>query len=380
MGRSEVRERRDKKMKEWLLDYLRCPNCLANVKSSGFATSNNGVVESGVLVCCNESCRAWYPIICGIPRMLPESLREESTSRFVQEYYDELKSLGLLEGGKQIGKDALLALKQHTIQNFGFEWIEYARFGWDDPVYNIQSEEAIFWRKSLLEPQELKGKVVLDAGCGNGRYSYWAAQHSGRVIGIDLGDGVESASQNTAHLPNVQIVQADIFNPPFEDGCFDFIFSIGVLMHTGNAKKATVSLARKLKADGSLTIHLYGKGNLFYEFIDRSLRNRTTKLSISDLQAFTQKAYRLRRLLERLKVARYVTRFVRLDSHPHCIFDWYSAPIATHHTYPEVKDWYDELGLQVVKAKGRVQSASVLRRGLDLFLGGSPTVTVRGIR
>ena len=255
--------------------------------------------------------------------------------------------------------------------------MEYGRFGWDDPTYNIQTEERVFRAKSMLAPADIKGKLVLDAGCGNGRYTYWAARLGGNVIGVDLGDGVESAARNTAHLSTVQIVQGDIFNLPFRDHTFDIIFSIGVLMHTGNAHKATASLARTLMREGKLTVHLYGKGNILYEWVDAFLRKRTTCMTIPELQRFTERAFRLQQRLERLSFAGVVNRFVRLDEHPHCIFDWYAAPIATHHTYGEVEAWFPSLGLQVTGTK-ELPYPSWKKFVRPLF-GRPITVTVQGV-
>jgi SAM-dependent methyltransferase len=298
----------------------------------------------------------------------------------VHDYGSPLAARGLVhcpEGNGEV--DHLQVLKQQTIQNFGFEWIEYARFGWDDVNYSLQYEENMFRRKSLLGPTEVAGKLVLDAGCGNGRYTYWANQYGGRVIGIDLGDGVESASQNTADMPDVQIIQTDIFNLPFADGTFDIIFSIGVLMHTGDARKATACLRHKLKPGGSLSVHMYGKGNMIYEFVDQALRKKTTKMSIPKLQAFTNRAFLLRQQLERWHLANVVNRFVRLGPHPHIIFDWYAAPIATHHTYDETKGWFEQLNLSVTMTNEGKTTPHVLKTLLRPLVGGPTVVTVKGV-
>ena len=361
-------------MKAWALSYLRCPLCRSPLENRVFEVNEAGETWSGALTCVNHQCRLWYPVIRGVPRMLPETLRMEMTRQFVHDHYSAIVAHGgWIAETSGVKTDALHSLKQHTIQNFGFEWTEYARFGWDDPVYNIQREEQVFCYKSLLGPEEIRDKLALDAGCGNGRYTYWAAQYGGQVIGVDLGDGVESASQNTAHLPNVQIVQGDIFNLPFGGDTFDIIFSIGVLMHTGDAHRATTHLIHVLRPGGSLTVHLYGRGNFIYEWVDRRLRQKTTRFSITDLKRFTGQLWRVTRFLERIRLLSAVTCFVRLDPHPHCLFDWYAAPIATHHTYPEVKDWFREAGMAVRQTNEPRRFRSRLRS-----LIAPTTVTVRG--
>lgn len=360
-------------MKAWAVEFLRCTGCGSRLALTEFR--RQGETTAGVLRC--ESCSGWYPVIRGVPRMTPPPLREELTSAFVQEYRAELGPLGIAGSG-EAAHDPLENLKQHTIANFGFEWLEYARFGWDDPTYNLSFERTMFERKSFLDPDGLTDRIVLDAGCGNGRYTYWAAQSARYVFGIDLGAGVESAAANTASLQNVQIVQADIFNVPFGAGTFDAIFSIGVLMHTGDARRATMALAKKVRPGGTLSVHLYGKGNHVYELIDRTLRRRTTKMSIPELQRFTKRAFGVRRTLDRLGLANFTNRFVRLGAHPHIIFDWYAAPIATHHTHSEVQEWFEVCGLSVIKTNRFESRRTPVRRLLSPIVGGQTAVTVMG--
>lgn len=360
-----------------LLDVLRCPDCKSSLRPYEFSRQKDHILE-GVLTCTNDCCDLWYPIVRGVPRMLPERLRPGLTREFVNHFADKLTGLGLMQQTSiEVQNDDLFSLKQDTIRNFGFEWIEYDRFGWDDPVYNIEREKGVFKRKSLLEPEELLGKLVLDAGCGNGRYTYWAASYGAYTIGADLGDGVDAAFQNTREMPNVHIVQGDIFQLPFSPASFDVIFSIGVLMHTGNAEAAVVSLAHHLKRGGSLSVHVYGKGNYIFEWVDWKLRQKTTQLSIPELAKLTQHLWGLTRFLEAVRLRSWVARFVRLDPHPHCIFDWYAAPIATHHTCTEVKSWFSNLGMNVVKTNESHQRLPALKRWLKPYIGGSSTVTVK---
>jgi SAM-dependent methyltransferase/uncharacterized protein YbaR (Trm112 family) len=347
------------------------------LKSVAFDQDPQGAVVSGVLQCRSAGCEAWYPVIRGIPRMLPPELREALTDGFVREFRTRLEAAGVVLAPTAPAEDPLGGLKRHTIRNFGFEWLEYARFGWDDPIHNIAYEEALFRRKALLEPGEIAGKLVLDAGCGNGRYTHWAAQYGARVIGVDLGDGVESAAANTRTYPDVQIVQGDIFRLPFAPATFDAIFSIGVLMHTGNAKRATTALAKLVRPGGTVTVHLYGKGNVIYEAVDWSLRLWTTQMSIERLQGVTRRLFRVRQALERLRLDTVANRFIRIGPHPHIIFDWYAAPIATHHTYPEVLAWFAEMRVPVVRTNAG-PPASLARRLLRPLLTAPGVVTVKG--
>ena len=61
-------------------------------------------------------------------------------------------------------------------------------------------------------------------------------------------------------MPNVHIVQADIFVLPFKK-VFDYAFSVGVLHHTPDPKKAFLSLAGKVKKGGAISAWIYGEEN-----------------------------------------------------------------------------------------------------------------------
>ena len=60
-------------MKQNILLFLRCPTCKQHLNLQVFSTNNHGVTE-GLLVC--EACGKGYPIIGGVPRLLPYELME----------------------------------------------------------------------------------------------------------------------------------------------------------------------------------------------------------------------------------------------------------------------------------------------------------------
>ena len=94
-----------------------------------------------------------------------------------------------------------------------------------------------------LEPADFEGRVVLDAGCGKGRHIFLAAKFKARtVVGVDLSNAVEAAYRNTRELPNVHVIQADIYHLPFAQP-FDLAYSIGVLHHLPDPKAGFLALS-----------------------------------------------------------------------------------------------------------------------------------------
>lgn len=142
------------------------------------------------------------------------------------------------------------------VGSFSFEWNKHDQTQLDF-VRGDQSSEEQFIKKTGFSPDELNGKLVLDAGVGAGRYADIASRWGANLVGVDLSYAVEASNRNFADRPNVFIAQADIGRLPFAPATFDFIFSIGVLHHTPDTMKYFKSLVPLLKPGGSIAIWVY---------------------------------------------------------------------------------------------------------------------------
>lgn len=302
-----------------LLSILCCPSCKHDL-----------ILKDSFFECLN--CSTNYPIIENIPRFVPENYWNLNTDN------DEIT--------------------KKTKNYFGFEWDYFNDWGFiDDSLIpndknfaylggTSNARKKTFDTKVRLSNSHLKPDTfTLDAGCGNGRYTYEAGLRSqGIVIGVDIGYGsVKSAYKNTTELDNVFILQANLFDLPFKDNILDNAFSNGVLMHTGNAKKAFYEICRIIKPNGFFVAHVYNKLNPFWEFNDRVIRFFTTKMSIESNLKLAKFLAKVGRRVELKKNGfKYANYFIRLQSTVHHMFDWYSAPIATHHTFNELKKWFSD--------------------------------------
>jgi SAM-dependent methyltransferase len=207
-------------MKERLLDLLACPKCGGDILLAYASKYDGSEIMEGVLSC--KKCSREYKVLRGVPRFA---------------------DLGKIE-----------ADKAETAENFGWQWTNFTQ---EDPKYN---DQFLGWLQPVT-PEFFEGKIVLEGGCGKGRHTKLAAAWRAKeVVGIDLGDGVESAFKATKQLKNVHIVQGDIFKLPFKRA-FDYAFSIGVLHHTPDPKKAFISLAGKVKKGGHISAWVYGAEN-----------------------------------------------------------------------------------------------------------------------
>src|ERR1700690_238764 len=57
---------------------------------------------------------------------------------------------------------------QHYAASFGYQWHRYQKTQLDHD--ELRDSEGNFLMKTALRPEDLKGKLVLDVGCGMGRF------------------------------------------------------------------------------------------------------------------------------------------------------------------------------------------------------------------
>lgn len=244
--------------------------------------------------------------------------------------------------------------------SFGFQWRRYARTQLDN-VDSHESEET-FRRKTGFTPEELSGKLVLDVGCGMGRFAEVASRWGARVVGVDLSQAAEVAASNLADRENVTFLQANLFSLPFALKSFDYIYSIGVLHHTPNCEKAFRSLLPFLKPGGRIAIWLYSGYNKWYRLSD-FYRKLTSRLPNNWLLALCHVAvplYPVHRLLRHVPIlgrplSALLSYVLPVSLNPKRdwrvldTFDWYSPKYQSKHTYEEVSRWFESEGLDSVR-------------------------------
>jgi SAM-dependent methyltransferase len=237
--------------------------------------------------------------------------------------------------------------------NFSFEWQVHRRTQFDDELRR-ESEET-FRLKTGFTPELLRGKRVLDVGVGAGRFSDVAARWGADVVGIDISYAVESARENLARYPTAQVIQADIFQLPFVDASFDYVFSIGVLHHTPDCHAAFAALPRLLRPGGEIAIWLYNAyaDNLRINEAYRRLAQRLPRRVLYGLCHLAVPAYYAYRVPVLRSLLHHVVPVVSHHPDPRWrildTYDWYSPRYQSHHTYPEVHGWFKEAGLEDIE-------------------------------
>jgi 2-polyprenyl-3-methyl-5-hydroxy-6-metoxy-1,4-benzoquinol methylase len=261
---------------------------------------------------------------------------------------------------------------QHYAASFGFQWHRYQKTQLDSDQDELRESERHFLMKTALRPEDLKGKLVLDVGCGMGRFAEVATRWGARVVGVDLSAAAEVAAKNLADR-NFTAFQADVFALPFAPESFDVIYSIGVLHHTPDCEAAVKALDKYLKPGGLLVVWLYSGYNKWYRFSD-FWRRYTHKMKPENLHRVLKVAvpffYNLQHGLKRIPVVGPpasglvhhvfpVNRQKDPEARMLDTFDWYSPKYQSKHTYEEVFKWYAAMGMEDM----RVGENSIAVRG-----------------
>ncbi|MEK6962895.1 MAG: methyltransferase domain-containing protein [Nanoarchaeota archaeon] len=297
-------------MKERLLKVLACPSCQSDLKLS-VKERAQGEIKEGILVC--VLCKEFFHIRHFIPRFI----KDDSYAK-----------------------------------NFSKEWGWYQEVV--DKIREPKEQESYFLRRTGFSKKEVKNKLLLDVGQGAGIGMDWFLKYGAEVVGMDISYAVDAAFKLHGLHPKAHIIQASVFKLPFKKAAFDYIYSVGVLHHTPNCKKAFFQLPKLLKKKGKIAIWLYPWQG-FYSRLSDFWRFFSTKLPSKFLfhvcKLGVEPLYRLRQL----PIIGGIGKSIPISTHPNPYwrmldtYDWYSPKYQSKHTNQEVVQWFKQANLKNIK-------------------------------
>jgi ubiquinone/menaquinone biosynthesis C-methylase UbiE len=140
---------------------------------------------------------------------------------------------------------------------------------WDEPAHLLK----LRLDRNGIDLNELPRKRVLDAGCGNGRYTAaWRLIGARQAVGVDISPlNIATARRRVEQLNinGVTFEQGNALELPFPDNSFDVVFSNGVLHHTVDWRAGVLECVRTLKPGGLGWLYLIeNPGGLFWDVIE----------------------------------------------------------------------------------------------------------------
>jgi SAM-dependent methyltransferase len=204
-------------MRNELLEVLRCPQCRAQLRCLPTNQNATGVADGSLECACPTPHR--YLIQNSIPRFVSDN---------------------------------------NYATNFGFQWNKF-RLTQLDSHSGTSITRDRFFRSTGWDPREMKGKRVLDIGCGAGRFTEIALQTGAEVVALDYSSAIDACWENNREKGVLLCVQGDIYKLPFAAGSFDFVYCLGVLQHTPDVDAAFAALTSQPRSGGALAVDVYPK-------------------------------------------------------------------------------------------------------------------------
>jgi ubiquinone/menaquinone biosynthesis C-methylase UbiE len=232
---------------------------------------------------------------------------------------------------------------EDTLKKFEYQWKIWGGdpvlFGKTTEDYENKFLEA--YKNPRLDKSWFKDKKCLDAGCGHGIMVEVFDRLGGKSAGLELGDGVYKASHRLKDK-KVILVQGDILDIPFKKESFDYVYCNGVIHHTRNVRLAFTKLASIVKKGGGLDIWVYPKKGWLWEYTMALARFFTTRLPPFLLRPLCYLGVPLLYVVPAWSGTTPKRHTIRQCAQ--VIYDWLSPKYQTHHTFDEIKKWYEEEG------------------------------------
>lgn len=228
--------------------------------------------------------------------------------------------------------------------SFSHEWKAHAATN-QVKTWDMTAEERLrkFFIETQTQPGELPGKMVLDAGCGNGQLTKAIGHTGAYVAGIDRHDNLPTSDKN------VQFVQADFDDPPFRNNSFDIIIANGSIHHTKNTFHSFQSLAKLVKQHGKLYVWVYKKQTGFNGILLKLLDLSRFFISRSPagLQRFfvnilTFFFFSLSRIRKGENSSRSKDE-IRIN-----VYDAFTPRYRYYHSTDEIRNWFLQCGFEQI--------------------------------
>lgn len=279
-------------VRDELLRYLVCPACRSNL------------VRSNQSLSCERGHR--YPVVSNVP--------------------------------------SLIASQENRPINRSFSH-EWAQFDYDvDRTWGLTAERRIddFLRQLKADRNEVAGKLILDAGCGNGVVSDAVARLGATVVATDISDSVFAASRRFVANDRLQFVQSDLMHSAFKAHTFDVIYSGGVLHHTPSTQGALTEVVKSLRPGGSIFIWLYWRVPGRRYAVKSALRRVMAPLPVKAKHALIIPVVAQNALRHRGEDVSWRERMITQ-------LDYFTPRYRWEHTPDEVHTWFRELGMSGIE-------------------------------
>jgi len=240
------------------------------------------------------------------------------------DFYDF--NLHRLKGGSKIISNSS-SLEQNTSNLYTSLWNQLNK-----EIILDESKELLEKRLSkVIIENHIKDKIVLDMGCGSGRYSIaLSLLGASKVYAVDLFEQSYQQAYKIAeeNILNIEFLEGNFHELPFENEKFDFVFSNGTVHHSTSIKKSLLEYKRVLKKDHYGFLYIYADKGIFWN---------------------TRKV--MREIFKNIpaEYTNIVLNMMGMPSNRFIFSDVWHVPIEKHTSRKKLEDMLDDLSLSYEK-------------------------------
>jgi SAM-dependent methyltransferase len=246
--------------------------------------------------------------------------------------------------------------------SFGYQW-HLHRDTQQDEYVGVAGSAKRFLEETRWG-SSLEGQVILEVGCGAGRFTRHALSTGATVISLDYSNAVEANYQVNGANERLLVVQADVYAMPVRKAFVDAAFCFGVLQHTPDPKRSFESIVAHVNSGGRVAVDVYLKSWKSHVHVKPYMRALVRGWPSERLYRFTVRwvnvFWPVARLLRGSKLGRTaIGRFIaeRSEQLPGAsddlikewayldTFDWFSPTYDFPQTLGQFRSWFEAAGL-----------------------------------
>lgn len=202
-------------------------------------------------------------------------------------------------------------------------------------------------RTAGIKPEGLKGKRVLDAGCGTGEKPCYFSACGASVVGIDLCESSLGKARELAEKLGLEVEfrRHDLLEFKEKEE-YGHVFSLGVLHHTSNPRMGFENIAGACKKGGTVTVGLYNAYGRFFHRVKWWGVGVRCGNGVEKRLGFVKQGI--------------LGRDFRSSHEEAYAADKYANPYESYHSVGEVLGWFEKYGLEFVGAYPAVGRSALL--------------------
>jgi SAM-dependent methyltransferase len=206
---------------------------------------------------------------------------------------------------------------------------------------------AQFWRSFLrrlgVPVDDLRGRRVLDVGCGSAEKTVLYHEWGAKVTGVEMTPAIAQLARTAIGDKDIRLIESSLFELQLPER-FDVVISDGVLHHTYDTFAALERCAAHVAQGGLLVFGLVNVWGQFWWF--KPARGLTRLLGGRDFHARARWGRRLFGWTRGQHEQGDESAFSRSTSS--WAYDWFGNPRWNAHSPAQVRAWLDRLGFDHV--------------------------------